>query len=604
MRRATIMCLGSLLWALSGCNTWQETEQAMRQGGMGNDGAITDFQNGFAAGFVQCGQEYHTQLQGGLDAIQTALDHILRLANDPNATEKIDEFLNAVSANGIAELDIFVELVVRTKNQAVKRIENSRKSLHLEPLAAGKALADAVVEFHESVTREADTVHLILQDIAAESEKYRKVLVEGGLMNEYRSFVAGFRQLAAEAEVGFDNAYGMLAMGLFEEFVPAELAGKIPEHVRMGVMFATNFLDIAGKDIDIDPKKVGFLCGYVSFELIPWTKVFAPVQFAKFGKGDQKLKVMETAGLKNGGRVVQRFIASKERATKHGWCFAEGTLVHTAKGPLPIECIKAGDLVWAKDFESGSSVLTPVFAVHESLPLHYLSIEYTTELEYLQFRLSVTDTGKQYPSLTVTGNHELYNPSISDYVRADQFAPGDAFLGLDGVRRYVVRTAHQLNTGGKQSYDLSLSEFNCYYVGQDPVLAHNHYGAAHCIRMLDLAETFLKRGIRKQGGAVKGAPVPMKDLPFIDFSAGDLKNMTEHQKLYWGIQHIFGNILARSGRPHKFEADFVRNVNKALASEQGGTLYKPYIATKRAWGSIAKPVNCDASHFLAGTLDG
>ena len=58
--------------------------------------------------------------------------------------------------------------------------------------------------------------------------------------------------------------------------------------------------------------------------------------------------------------AIQGGMSGYANHLRYGSCFVAGTLVATATGYVAIEKIKAGDLVWAWDEETGDVALKPV----------------------------------------------------------------------------------------------------------------------------------------------------------------------------------------------------------------------------------------------------
>lgn len=72
--------------------------------------------------------------------------------------------------------------------------------------------------------------------------------------------------------------------------------------------------------------------------------------------------------------AIQGGMSGYANHLRYGSCFVAGTLVATATGYVAIEKIKAGDLVWAWDEETGDVALKPVVETY---------INETTELMHI-----------------------------------------------------------------------------------------------------------------------------------------------------------------------------------------------------------------------------
>ena len=67
---------------------------------------------------------------------------------------------------------------------------------------------------------------------------------------------------------------------------------------------------------------------------------------------------------------------------KNGACFVAGTTVATATGLVAIEKIRAGDLVWAWDEETGDVALKPVVETYINEPTELFNSIYTNPWLY------------------------------------------------------------------------------------------------------------------------------------------------------------------------------------------------------------------------------
>ncbi|TDD58955.1 hypothetical protein E1263_16850 [Kribbella antibiotica] len=140
-----------------------------------------------------------------------------------------------------------------------------------------------------------------------------------------------------------------------------------------------------------------------------------------------------------------------------GLCsFAGATAVLMADGTTkPIQDIKPGDKVLAKDPESGEQAAKIVqrLWVHDD---------------------TLTDLVVAGGKVTTTEDHPFWSVTDHRFERADELAPGEEILSADGrkVRAFglVPRTAHQA-----LAYNLSVAEIHTYYVlaGDTSVLVHN-----------------------------------------------------------------------------------------------------------------------------------
>ena len=175
------------------------------------------------------------------------------------------------------------------------------------------------------------------------------------------------------------------------------------------------------------------------------------LHFVQLGRGErdkETLKVGISSGVMAGGT---QFIGQKL-----GWiqCFIAGTLVATETGYVTIENIKAGDLVWAHDPETGETALKPVVQTFRNE---------TTEW------IHVTVNGE---TLTCTPEHPFYVPE-KGWTSAIDLRAGDILVMLNGEYVVVEQVQHELLESPETTYNFEVKDFHTYYVGEDQILVHN-----------------------------------------------------------------------------------------------------------------------------------
>ena len=135
-------------------------------------------------------------------------------------------------------------------------------------------------------------------------------------------------------------------------------------------------------------------------------------------------------------------------------CFIAGTLVATETGYVTIENIKAGDLVWATDPETGETTLKPVVQTFRNE---------TTEW------IHVTVKGE---TLTCTPEHPFYVPQ-KGWTSAIDLRAGDRLQLLNGEYVVVEQVQHELLESPETTYNFEVEDYHTYYVGNTEVLVHN-----------------------------------------------------------------------------------------------------------------------------------
>lgn len=129
-------------------------------------------------------------------------------------------------------------------------------------------------------------------------------------------------------------------------------------------------------------------------------------------------------------------------------------LLWQLKPDMTIENIKAGDLVWAHDPETGETALKPVVQTFRNE---------TTEW------IHVTVKGE---TLTCTPEHPFYVPK-KGWTSAIDLRAGDILVMLNGEYVVVEQVQHELLESPETTYNFEVEDYHTYYVGENPVLAHN-----------------------------------------------------------------------------------------------------------------------------------
>ncbi len=135
-------------------------------------------------------------------------------------------------------------------------------------------------------------------------------------------------------------------------------------------------------------------------------------------------------------------------------CFIAGTVILTADGFVAIEEIKAGDLVWAEDPETGEKTLKPVARtfVNESDELIHLSV-----------------AGDE---IITTPEHPFYVPQ-KGWTAAIQLRAGDLLVMQNGEYVVLEKIQHEILESPVNVYNFEVADFHTYFVSYVAVLVHN-----------------------------------------------------------------------------------------------------------------------------------
>ena len=136
-------------------------------------------------------------------------------------------------------------------------------------------------------------------------------------------------------------------------------------------------------------------------------------------------------------------------------CFTGETLVASENGQIRIDEIKVGDKVWAYDIFTGETELKEVLTVY---------VHEVDEILHLYTSCGDIDT---------TTNHPFYVIERG-WVAAGDLVEGDEIYLLDGTVAYVTGSELEQLSETIKVYNLEVSDFNTYFVGDEAVLVHNY----------------------------------------------------------------------------------------------------------------------------------
>lgn len=161
------------------------------------------------------------------------------------------------------------------------------------------------------------------------------------------------------------------------------------------------------------------------------------------------MSVLPAAGSKIGGKFADKYL-DKVRSSCN--CFAAGTKVHTAKGDKPIEKVKAGDKVWAKDMVTGKKRLRTVKAVASHVDTRMMTL---------------VVAGK---TIRVTTEHPFHTPK-DGWVSSGDLAPGDRVTLIDGGTAEITSITY--DSKPTRVYNFEVEGDHNYAVTAAGVLVHN-----------------------------------------------------------------------------------------------------------------------------------
>ncbi|MDN2709880.1 polymorphic toxin-type HINT domain-containing protein [Janthinobacterium sp. SUN118] len=138
-------------------------------------------------------------------------------------------------------------------------------------------------------------------------------------------------------------------------------------------------------------------------------------------------------------------------------CFVAGTLVHTSTGLKKIELIKVGDLVAARDEDTGMTSWKPVVSLIRNGEKNVLRVQYV-------------DVGGKSEVLGVTPEHPFMLEG-KRWVSAGELKPGDKIMSLGGALLTVKRISKY--SVRHHTYNFEVADFHTYFVGKKGAWVHN-----------------------------------------------------------------------------------------------------------------------------------
>ncbi len=138
--------------------------------------------------------------------------------------------------------------------------------------------------------------------------------------------------------------------------------------------------------------------------------------------------------------------------------FPVGTEVLTPKGKVAIESLREGDLIVARNEETGQSGIFPIIA---------LMSRQATDVVLLTLENQFGQTSR----MGVTSAHPLFTVGVG-WLSADKLVPGDLVRGSDLKELKVV--AVKIDRSPQQVHNLEVADAHTYFAGEFEAWGHNN----------------------------------------------------------------------------------------------------------------------------------
>ena len=162
--------------------------------------------------------------------------------------------------------------------------------------------------------------------------------------------------------------------------------------------------------------------------------------------------------VKTAGRTVKKGVNKAVDNIKSLFCcFVAGTLVSTEHGLQKIEDIKVGDLVWSRDEETGEIALKPV-------------IDFIDKHDRIIWEVRLSGLNGASELFETTDEHPWWVAG-QGWKTTSELKAGMSVTTQDGKGMVITSV---VNTGRVEgTYNLTIADFETYFVGQNRILVHN-----------------------------------------------------------------------------------------------------------------------------------
>lgn len=159
-------------------------------------------------------------------------------------------------------------------------------------------------------------------------------------------------------------------------------------------------------------------------------------------KNKYEAEIAEKAGQESAG------------ACENGKCFVAGTLISTPYGLIPIEQIKAGDIVFS--FDEHTEIVS----------------ENTVEEVFVRETTELVNINVGSEAIRSTPDHPFYVPK-KGFTNAAELRAGDLLLSINGDYVIIEKIQHEILESPITVYNFRVSNDHTYFVGTKQLGVHN-----------------------------------------------------------------------------------------------------------------------------------
>lgn len=273
-----------------------------------------------------------------------------------------------------------------------------------------------------------------------------------------------------------------------------ETAREIGGKYEQAYFLAAEVLAYAAEEVkSLEEGEQGVIMGALVFEIIMMLIPGGQVKHVTKVKMLDDLAVGKFAASTPGGKVMAKTLLLVEKMRTTKMCFVAGTLVMTAQGALPIEAVRPGTEVWARDEFTKVEGWKPVLQTFTTHPEELFTLSYDTDGD-----------GLADEELTGTGEHPFWVEEFGAFLPMRDLRSGMRLsLAHDGGTAIVTGNASKRGPPGERftTFNFEVEDFHTYFVGEAGAWVHNT-GGAHCEKAFALWTRLMERNGGKHWDAM------------------------------------------------------------------------------------------------------